>query len=110
MNAAWMDKFVRRYEQVDINLVMGTGQGLLTPVLRDVGSRGLKSISNEISSFEDSLFTESGVEISAEKMAVGTFSIHNLGKSTKDNSSSTSYFLSRDLCIDSTLLSRVIYV
>ena len=105
-----MDKFVRRYEQVDINLVMGTGQGLLTPVLRDVGSRGLKSISNEISSFEDSLFTESGVEISAEKMAVGTFSIHNLGKSIEYNSFSASYFVSRDLCIDSTSLSLIIDV
>lgn len=105
-----MDKFVRRYEQVDINLVMGTGQGLLTPVLRDVGSRGLKSISNEISSFEDSLFTESGVEISAEKMAVGTFSIHNLGKSIEYNSFSASYFVSRDVCIDITLLSRIICV
>ena len=110
MNAAWMDKFVRRYEQVDINLVMGTGQGLLTPVLRDVGSRGLKSISNEISSFEDSLFTESGVEISAEKMAVGTFSIHNLGKSMEYNSFFASYFVSRDLCIDSTSLSLIICV
>ena len=110
MNAAWMDKFVRRYEQVDINLVMGTGQGLLTPVLRDVGSRGLKSISNEISSFEDSLFTESGVEISAEKMAVGTFSIHNLGKSTEDIFYSASYYPTCVLCIDIILCSLIMYV
>lgn len=65
---------------MDINLVMGTGQGLLTPVIRDVGARGLKSISQEIGGFEDSLFTEGGVEIEASKMAVGTFSIHNLGE------------------------------
>lgn len=81
VNAAWMDKFVRRYEQVDINLVMGTGQGLLTPVIRDVGSRGLKSISSEVEALEDSLFSEGGKEIDAAKMAVGTFSIHNLGGS-----------------------------
>ena len=65
---------------MDINLVMGTGQGLLTPVLRDVSSRGLKSISLEIGGFEDSLFTEGGTEMEASKMAIGTFSIHNLGK------------------------------
>lgn len=79
VNAAWMDKFVRRYEQVDINLVMGTGRGLVTPVIRDVAARGLKSISLEIGGFEDSLFTEEGTEIESSKMAVGTFSIHNLG-------------------------------
>jgi hypothetical protein len=36
VNGAWMDTFVRRYEQVDINLIMGTGQGLLTPLVRYV--------------------------------------------------------------------------
>ena len=78
-----MDKFVRRYDQVDINLVMGTGSGLLTPIIRDVGSRGLKSISKEVEALEDSLFLESG-EVDAGKMAVGTFSIHNLGEISDD--------------------------
>ena len=31
VNGAWMESFVRRYEQVDVNLVMGTGNGLITP-------------------------------------------------------------------------------
>ena len=75
-----METFVRRYQQVDINLVMGTGSGLVTPVLKDVQSRGLSSISREIIGFEDSLFSDSGAEIEASKLAVGTFSIHNLGK------------------------------
>ena len=39
VNGSWMDTFVRRYDQVDINLVMGTGEGLLTPVIRDVGGK-----------------------------------------------------------------------
>ena len=61
---------------------MGTGSGLVTPVLKDVQGRGLSSISREIVGFEDSLFSDTGAEIEASKLAVGTFSIHNLGEST----------------------------
>lgn len=49
MNAAWMDSFVRQYDQVDINLVIGEGSSLQAPVLRNVGARGLSSISQEVS-------------------------------------------------------------
>jgi pyruvate/2-oxoglutarate dehydrogenase complex dihydrolipoamide acyltransferase (E2) component len=76
-----MDKFVRRYDQVDINLIVGTGQALSTPLLRNVQSRGLSSISSEISDFEDLLFSEEGSVLDASRLAVGTFSIHNLGDS-----------------------------
>ena len=79
VNASWMDTFVRRFDQVDINLVMGSGNGLVTPVVKDVQNRGLSSISKELASFEDSLFSESGAPIASEKMSIGTFSIHNLG-------------------------------
>jgi pyruvate dehydrogenase E2 component (dihydrolipoamide acetyltransferase) len=48
VNGAWMDTFVRRYEQVDINVVMGTGAGLVTPIIRNAGSKGLAAISSEV--------------------------------------------------------------
>jgi pyruvate dehydrogenase E2 component (dihydrolipoamide acetyltransferase) len=81
VNGAWMDTFVRRYEQVDINLVMGTGDGLITPVIRDVGSKGVSQLADELHTLEDSLFSdEEGHVISpAAELAPGTFSIHNLG-------------------------------
>ena len=74
-----MDKFVRRYDQVDINIMIGTGAALSTPLLRNVQSRGLSSISSEMSDFEDLLFHEEGSVIDASRLAVGTFSIHNFG-------------------------------
>jgi pyruvate dehydrogenase E2 component (dihydrolipoamide acetyltransferase) len=46
LNGSWQETFVRRYEQVDINLVMGSGAGLVTPVIRDAGGLGLKAISS----------------------------------------------------------------
>ena len=33
-NASWMETFVRRYDQVDVNIVMGAGNGVITPVIR----------------------------------------------------------------------------
>jgi len=81
VNGAWMESFVRRYEQVDINLIMGSGAGLLTPVIRDVGGKGLRELSNELGKLEDSLFSDSeGEHVSiAAELAPGTFSIHDLG-------------------------------
>jgi pyruvate dehydrogenase E2 component (dihydrolipoamide acetyltransferase) len=72
-----------RYEQVDINLLMGAGSYIATPVLRDVAARGLGSIASEIAQVEDILFADDGaggdLRADAEKMALGTFSIQNLG-------------------------------
>lgn len=81
VNGAWMDSFVRRYEQVDINLIMGSGSGLITPVIRDVGGKGLKALATEVNDLEDSLFAdaEGKVVAKAAELAPGTFSIHDLG-------------------------------
>ena len=49
-------------------------------MLRDVGASGLKTISREIALFEDTLFADEGKALDPAKLAVGTFSIHNLGK------------------------------
>ena len=78
-NGSWHDSFVRQYHQVDINIVMGTGAELTIPVIRDVGSKGLKEIAGEVQDFEDGIFAEDGSMLDASKIGVGTFSIHNLG-------------------------------
>lgn len=80
VNASWMDTFVRRYHQVDVNLVMGAGNYIATPVIRDAANKGLAAIASEVAGFEDSLFSESGAAADESKLAVGTFSIHNLGR------------------------------
>ena len=58
---------------------MGTGRGLALPVIRDAGSKGLKDISREVADFEDSIYSEDGKLLDPAKVAVGTFSIQNLG-------------------------------
>lgn len=76
VNASWMDSAVRVYDSVDMNVVVGTGDKLYTPVIRDCGTKGLGSISDELNSAMSAV--ESG-EITSEFASVGTFTIMNLG-------------------------------
>lgn len=76
-NGSWMDTFIRRYSQVDVNVVTEGHDGLITPVVKDAGSIGLKSIAGELTGIEDSL--AKGESIDSSKISVGTFAIHDLG-------------------------------
>ena len=87
-NASWMTTFVRQYEQVDINLIMGAGDSIAAPVIRDVGATGLHAISSQIAEYEEGLFGGGGGgegsastsrDTVVQALQIGTFSIHNLG-------------------------------
>lgn len=80
VNASWRDSFVRRYHHVDLNVVMTGGagggyersdNGVVLPVLRNVGSMGLGEISAAMAKAESST---DGVS-----MGMGTLTVHNLG-------------------------------
>jgi len=79
-NGEWNDSFVRQYDQVDINIVMGSGDNMLAPVLKDVGSMGLGQISQATADFEDKIFSDDDEVIDVNALSQGTFTIHNLGK------------------------------
>lgn len=64
-----MDSFVRRYDQIDINVVSGFATTTNTPVIKDIGSKGLQTIADETASFEDSIAAD----------VKGTFTVYNLG-------------------------------
>ena len=81
-NASWMDSFVRVYDSVDINVVVGNGSSLYAPVIRDVGRRGLKAVSDDVSVATS--VVEGGEEGSDPTTVpgfgdVGTFTMVNLG-------------------------------
>jgi pyruvate dehydrogenase E2 component (dihydrolipoamide acetyltransferase) len=79
-NASWMDSVVRVYDSVDINVVIGSGDSLYTPVLRDCASKGLKSISKELGDAVATLEpVEEGQEAPARLGGIGTFTVMNLG-------------------------------
>lgn len=81
-NSSWMGSFVRVYDSVDINVVVGNGTSLYSPVIRDVGRKGLKAVSDDVAIATS--VVEGGVEGSDPTTVpgfgdVGTFTIVNLG-------------------------------
>lgn len=77
-NASWMDSVVRVYDSVDLNVVVGSGEDVYTPVLRDCGSKGLRAISKELKDAMAALDqTQEGAPAPVE--GVGTFTVLNLG-------------------------------
>lgn len=76
-NASWMDSVVRVYDSVDINVVVGNGDALYTPVIRDVGRRGVKALSTDLTTAVNSLDGDN--QLGEEFHAMGTFTVMNLG-------------------------------
>jgi len=80
-NASWMDSFVRVYDSVDINVVVGNGSSLYAPVIRDVGRKGLKAVSDDVASATSVVEGEEGGDPTTVPGFgdVGTFTMVNLG-------------------------------
>lgn len=75
-NASWHGDFVRQYHSVDINVMVGVGDGLLAPVVRQVDTKGLKAISSEVKALVQG--SEDG-SLSSEALQTGTFTLVNVG-------------------------------
>lgn len=78
-NASWMDSFVRVYDSVDINVVVGNGSSLYAPVIRDVGSRGLKAVSDDFAAATAAVEDSEETPTAAGFGDVGTFTMVNVG-------------------------------
>ena len=79
-NASWMDSVVRVYDSVDINVVVGSGDTLATPVIKDCGKQGIKGISDALVSA--TAYSEEDDEESTATPPVsgmGTFTVLNVG-------------------------------
>ncbi|KAL7566212.1 hypothetical protein ACA910_011282 [Epithemia clementina (nom. ined.)] len=79
-NAAWMDSHVRVYDHINVNVVVGSGDSLYTPVIANLGAKGLKEISSELHSFMAALEPAGqGQEPPSVLGGLGTFTVMNLG-------------------------------
>jgi len=76
-NASWMGDSVRMYDNVDVNVVMGSGDNLYSPLVKDVGGKGVKSISDEVASNLKDI--EEGTVEGEHFGGVGTVTFMNLG-------------------------------
>ncbi|WRT67583.1 pyruvate dehydrogenase complex dihydrolipoamide acetyltransferase [Kwoniella shivajii] len=81
-NSAWLGDVIRQYKKADICVAVATPNGLITPIIKDVGSKGLASISAETKALASK--ARDG-KLKPEEYQGGSFTISNLGMFGIDN-------------------------
>jgi pyruvate dehydrogenase E2 component (dihydrolipoamide acetyltransferase) len=76
VNSSWNDKFIRKYNNIDINVAVNTDQGLFTPIVHGADKRGLSDIANTVKTLAEK--AKAG-KLSPPEFQGGTFTISNLG-------------------------------
>lgn len=75
-NSAWMDTFIRKFNNVDINVAVATPNGLITPIVFNADKKGLSSINFDVSSLAQKARQN---KLQPHEFMGGTFTISNLG-------------------------------
>ncbi len=75
-NAAFTDDAVLKFKRVDISIAVAIEGGLITPVVKDAGGKGLAAISEEVKELAGK--ARDG-KLQPEEYQGGTFTISNLG-------------------------------
>nr|MBA3924204.1 2-oxo acid dehydrogenase subunit E2 [Nostocaceae cyanobacterium] len=78
VNVSYLEKegVLRKYNIIDISVAVATPNGLLTPVVRNVGALGLTDISKQVKSLSSR--ARDG-KLKPEEYTGGTFTISNMG-------------------------------
>jgi pyruvate dehydrogenase E2 component (dihydrolipoamide acetyltransferase) len=77
VNASWTDEAILQNKDIDISIAVATENGLITPILRQVDSKGLEVISNQVKILAEK--AKNG-RLQPNDYQGGGFSISNLGK------------------------------
>ena len=75
-NVSWSDEAVRHYVHADISVAVSTPNGLMTPIVKQAETKGLKEISAEV---KDLAARAREGKLKPEEFQGGTFSVSNLG-------------------------------
>ncbi|KZT75182.1 dihydrolipoamide acetyltransferase [Daedalea quercina L-15889] len=75
-NSAWLGEVIRQYKKADISVAVATPAGLITPIIKDVGAKGLASISSEGKALAKK--ARDG-KLQPQEYQGGTFTVSNLG-------------------------------
>lgn len=76
VNAGWEEDRIVQWASVDIGLAVDLGNGLITPVVRDAGSKGIAQIDAEL---KDLIARAGENALKPEEYSGNTFTISNLG-------------------------------
>ncbi|KAL5534126.1 hypothetical protein ACEPAG_587 [Sanghuangporus baumii] len=75
-NSAWLGEIIRQYKKADISMAVATPNGLITPIIKDVGSKGIATISAEAKALAKK--ARDG-KLQPHEYQGGTFTVSNLG-------------------------------
>jgi len=75
-NSAWLGETIRQYHQADISVAVATPTGLITPIIKNAGAKGLAGISSEAKALAKK--ARDG-KLQPQEYQGGTFTISNLG-------------------------------
>lgn len=75
-NVSWNDDAVHQYYSSDISVAVATPNGLITPIVKNAESKGLRAISDEVKALAGK--AREG-KLKPEEFQGGSFSISNLG-------------------------------
>jgi pyruvate dehydrogenase E2 component (dihydrolipoamide acetyltransferase) len=78
VNASWQGDTILRFGKMDIALAVAQEDGLITPVVRDCGSKGIGQIDRELKILIDKARTN---RLTPEEYSGATFTISSLGTS-----------------------------
>jgi len=75
-NSAWLGEVIRQYNKADISVAVATDNGLITPIVKDAGNKGLATISAEAKALAKK--ARDG-KLAPQEYQGGTFTISNMG-------------------------------
>ena len=75
-NASWTEEATLLYKSIDISVAVAIDGGLITPIIKNAGAKGLQQISSEM---KDLVSRAREGKLLPEEYQGGTFSISNLG-------------------------------
>ncbi len=76
VNSSWQGSTIQMFGSIDIGLAVAQPDGLITPIVRDCGSKGVVQIDAELSALIDKALTG---KLKPEEYNGATFTISNLG-------------------------------
>ncbi|MGI5850663.1 MAG: 2-oxo acid dehydrogenase subunit E2 [Clostridiales bacterium] len=76
MNSTWQGETILRHGSIDIGLAVAQDDGLITPVVRDCGNKGIIDIDRELKDLIDKALNN---QLTPSEYTGATFTISNLG-------------------------------
>ena len=76
VNSSWRDGYIRQFNTVDVSVAVATPNGLITPIVKAVETKGLAAISSQV---KDLAKRARDNKLKPEEYQGGSISISNMG-------------------------------